>query len=603
MLLSGGVSTAQNPSIGENSKNKTLPQVIVKTRKVEGIEHAERLMQLGEYQRAADLLEVMYEENPGHLGIKNLLVNCYEQIKDYGKLLLFLTRRLATEPPGFSLYRDLGRAYTFAGIPDSAVTFFYMAAEQGFGNERAYASIAEIYHKFGHYQLESKFIDSSRILTRNPRLLADRMGDALAAQREYGMATLEYLTYMERDTLAARIATEKLEAMMRFPESADTVMSILSERIKSQKENKRLLNTYGRLLMEQDRFEEAFTFFKGLDSLGAGMGGEIVHYMRECNRRGRFEYTIKGGQYLLEYKPQSTLINSVHLTMAEAFTAIGKYDNALTAYQAITVDFIRPAHRAEAQLRIGLLYKDHLEDPGKAREYLDRVTKSVPGGRFDVLARLGLADLAIREGGFDSAVSLYQSLQEREIPEEILEQVEFALAECYLFMEDYKEATSRFRQIISRYPRGFYVNDAIQYSLIISETLEAAPQQIDLFASAEYFRYSDRVDSVEYYLTKICRVGIPSLAPISYLRLAQLYQDQKRFDEAVEAVDSLVSLHPESYFLPYGLKLKADVFLPSPETSEEAMELYRELLENYATYPFAAEIRDIIRRQTPADQI
>jgi tetratricopeptide (TPR) repeat protein len=194
-------------------------------------------------------------------------------------------------------------------------------------------------------------------------------------------------------------------------------------------------------------------------------------------------------------------------------------------------------------------------------------------------------------------------LQDIDLPDDIKEQIDFATAEIYLFQENYDEATTRFRQIISRYPRGFYVNDAIQYSLIISETKEDASGHIDLFSSAEYFRYIRQTDSLEYYLTKICRVGIPSLAPISYLGLAQLCYDQNRHEEAVEAIDSLSSGYPQSYFLPYGLKLKADIYLQSPETREEALDLYRQLLEHYANYPFGAEVRDIIRHEVPTDRI
>jgi tetratricopeptide (TPR) repeat protein len=603
MLSTGTALRAQPVQIIQDTLRIDSPQQLSEKTRVDGIERAERLMHLGEYERAADLLEVLYGQYPDHPGIKSMLAACYEQSKNYDMLLSFLRRRMSVERGGFQLYRNMGRAYILSGHPDSAETFFYQAVRQVADNERAYASVASVYHKFGHYRRESDFIDSSRVLTGNPRLLADRMGDALAAQRQYAAATLEYLAYMEQDTLTARVATERLEAMLRFPESTDTVMAILSERIKTQPNNRRLLGTYGRILMDQDQYDDAFVFFRGLDSLSGGQGGEIVYFIRECNIRGQSGKAIEAGQYLLDHKPQSTLINAVRFEMAEAYIATGRYQEALTSYQTVSEDLIRPAHQAEARVKIGYLYKDHLGDLEKAGMFLKGVTSLVPGGRYDLEARFGLADIAVRENNLDSAINLYLFLQEQNLQEEFVEQIEFALAEIYLFRGDYKEAADRFRRIISRYPRGFYVNDAIQYSLIISETLEAAPKQIDLFSSAEYYRYIDRSDSLEYYLTKICRVGIPSLAPVSYLRLAQMYFDQSRFDEATESIDSLELRHPESYFLPYGLKLKADIYLLSPQSREEAMALYRQLLEEYATYPFAAEIRDIIRRETPSDRI
>jgi outer membrane protein assembly factor BamD (BamD/ComL family) len=78
-----------------------------------------------------------------------------------------------------------------------------------------------------------------------------------------------------------------------------------------------------------------------------------------------------------------------------------------------------------------------------------------------------------------------------------------------------------------------------------------------------------------------------------------MYFDQQRLDQAVASADSLISLYPDSYYLPFGLKLKADVFLLSAHTKDQALVIYHTLLEQYGFYPFAAEIRDIIRREAP----
>jgi len=569
----------------------------------EEIDRARRLMQFGEFRRAAQILEEYLEEGPKTPAAHDLLIQCYEQSKQYDKLIAYLKRRLEIQPPSFGLYRDLGKAHITAGMPEAAAPYFFEAVSFGTDRERAFSTIADIYYKSGLYDLERSFIDSARVLAGDTSLMAGKMGDALAARQQFAAATLEFLTYMEKDSITARIGEERIISLMRFPESVDTVMAILFDRISSRKETRQLQKIYGQMLMEQDRFDEAFEFFRRQDSLSEGNGVDILVFMQECTKRRKYEQALRAGDYFLRRHARSSLKNSVNFVMAESFIGVGEYYEALARYETIAGDFIRPAHRAEANLSIGLLYKDYLDDPKKAEEYLNLVIETVPGGSYAVLAQQALADIAIGQRQLDTAIGMLESLLELELPPEIAERVEFTLAETHLFKEDYREANTRFRRIISRYPRGFYVNDAIQYSLIIGETLDEAPKQIDLFSSAEYFRYTQRPDSLEYYLSKICRVGIPSLAPISYVHLARLYADQKRHTEAVAAVDSLMNLYPESYFLPYGLKLKADIFMELPENRDRAMELYRELLSDYPTYPFGAEIREIIRRESPSGRI
>ncbi len=565
----------------------------------EEVDRARRLMQFREYRRAAEVLEEYINSGAKTPLAYDLLIQCYEQSKEYDRLTAFLKKRIEMQPPTFRLYLDLGKALLWAEQPDSATACFFEAVRFADDKERAYAAVADLYYKAGLYDLERRFLDSARAVTGDSTLAADKMGDALAARQRFAEATEEYLIYMGKDSVAARTGEERIISLMRFPESVDTVMAMLADRISSQTGTEQLRKIYAQMLMEQERFDDAFAFFKRQDSLFERNGVDILIFMQECNKRRKYEQSLGAGDYFLQWHARSSLKNAVQFAMAEAYIGTAQYHDALAAYEDIAGDFIRPAHRAEANLSIGLLYKDHLDDPDKAGEFLNTVIATVPGGPYAVAAQQALGEIAIRGRNLDSAITLYASLLDLDLPPETAERVEFALAETYLFKEEYREAAGRFRQIISRYPRGFYVNDAIQYSLIITETLDEAPKQIDLFSSAEYFRYTKRPDSLEYYLSKICRVGIPSLAPLSYVHLAQLYTDQDRFDEAIAAVDSLERLYPGSYFLPYGLKLKADIFMETPGSREEAMTLYRELLSKYPTYPFAAEIRELIRREVP----
>jgi tetratricopeptide (TPR) repeat protein len=602
LLAPLSVPAQQTPDSIRVRQLERLPETMPNN-KPEVIDRIERLMRMRDFDRAATLLELELEKTPHQGIIKSLLSTCYEEAKEYEKLLLFLKQQLETEPPRFPLYRDLGRAYILLGHTDSARVILFRSAEFVTNREGSLATIANIYHKYGLYEYESEFIDSARTLTGNQNLLPDKMGDALAAQKRYGEATLEYLTFMEKDSVAAKQGEEKLISMIRFPESADTVMTLLSNRLRHQSESSRLLNIYGQLLIEQGKFEEAFEFFKGLDSTRDLAGADIMYFMRECNRRHQYEITISAGEYMNEHFPQTTLRNSILFLTGTALTATGHYFEALETYQNIADDRIRPAHSAEAFLKIGQIYNDNLNDINMARENFHKVIRIVPGSRFDIEAKFGMADIFIKEKNFDSAISQFESITQWEVPEEIAEKAEFILAEVYLFKGDYQESVTRYRRLINTFPRGLYINDAIQYSLIISETLEDSPGQMDLFATSEFFRYTQKADSLEYYLTKICKVGIPSLAPISYLYLSRLLRLQERYDEAVAMADSLESQYPESYYLPYGLKVKADIFLVSPGQKELAMDLYRKLLNDYSTYPFAAEIRDIIRREITSGQI
>jgi len=566
-------------------------------------DRARQLIKIGNYAAATDLLELLRSKNQSNPALNDLLASCYEKTDNYEKLLLLLQNRIQSEPPNFLLLRDFGRAHLLSGHTDSARIYFFQAAHLSDGVPGALNYMAVSYDKLGHYELEAEFIDSARIIFDDPYLLAGRMGDALAAQKMFSRATIEYLNYIDSDSLVAREGSDKIIAMIEYPESVDTVMAVLSEKIRQQSNNPQLLNMYGRILLEQDRYDEAYAFFREKDSVENKTGGEILFFMRECNRREKYGYVLEAGNYLIDRHPESGLELNARFSMAEACTALGKYDEALNNYNIILDRFKRTSEKAETRLKIGLLYKDCLGNLEEAKKYLKEVIRAVGRSRYGTEALFGLADLYVKEQKLDSAIVHYDSLLQREMPDDLAEKAEYLLGQACLFKQKYEEATKHFRRLINSYPRGFYVNEAIQYSLILRATLEPSPKHIDLFSSAEYFRYIEQVDSLEYYLTKICRIGLPTLAPRSYLHLADLYCNQKRHNKAVAAIDSLTALYPESYYLPFGLKSKADILWLKGETKERALALYRNLLEKYGTYPFAAEIRDILRRESEINQI
>jgi hypothetical protein len=65
---------------------------------------------------------------------------------------------------------------------------------------------------------------------------------------------------------------------------------------------------------------------------------------------------------------------------------------------------------------------------------------------------------------------------------------------------------------------------------------------------------------------------------------------------ALESIDRLDSAFVDSYYRPYGLKLKADMLAGKAETLDAAKAIYRQLLEQFPNYPFASDIRKRLKQ-------
>jgi tetratricopeptide (TPR) repeat protein len=559
-----------------------------------------RLMRAGSYDHAASYLESLLTKYPDDWQIMNTLQDCYFQGKMFDKLLLFLQRRLEEDEQNFQVLRDLGRTWLQKGQPDSATDYFYKAVTSSGNDASAVAFLASLYSQLGYHSEAVQFIDSLRSLTGKPHMAPLEMGDALSALKKYSPAADEYLVAMNADTAAERDASVKLRELVQYPESSDDVMRTLQSYLKGDSADKKLSRLYGEFLLDKEKYDEAFVYFLNLDDSAAQKGNELHYFMSACADRKKYAPVIRAGERFRSRFPMSPLLQVTQFMLAEAYTKEGQYHDALDTYERIAGMSVNERDLAEINLKMGLIYKDNMRDFDRAWQHLAMVKNIYPSGPAAEVATLEQGEILIYQREFDSALTIFTKLDSlKQMPDELAEAISYAIAEIKLFQKKFEEASGRLKGIIARYPRGFFVNDAVNLTLVIDETLQEAPDKIGLLASVEYFDYVDNDDSLEFYLQKITEDKIETLAPVSYLRLARLYYKQGRFKETLSSVEKLTQEYAESYFLPFGLKIKADVLIKSSETKEAAVKIYQDLLEKYPTYPFSAEIRDILRKELP----
>ena len=131
--------------------------------------------------------------------------------------------------------------------------------------------------------------------------------------------------------------------------------------------------------------------------------------------------------------------------------------------------------------------------------------------------------------------------------------------------------------------------------LLLIEKAEQSPRLLRLYSEAVKFELQREVDSTENRLTSLADNQNRALADVALYRLMALKLEKPDTTAALTVINRLEEEFPESYYLPYGLKIKADIILTDPDTALEAQKLYRSLLKQYPNYPFSSEVRNKLR--------
>jgi outer membrane protein assembly factor BamD (BamD/ComL family) len=158
------------------------------------------------------------------------------------------------------------------------------------------------------------------------------------------------------------------------------------------------------------------------------------------------------------------------------------------------------------------------------------------------------------------------------------------------------------KKLMVDYPNGFYINDAVQLLMALDDA-EGASDLLSMYANA--LRCSEQFawDSARQWFDRLTLTENRALADDALNRMMQISLNVGDTSATLEAIERLTSGYADSYFSPYGLKIKADLLMAGQGTPQQAKEIYRQLLEQYPNYPFAAEVRKKLRQMETDSKI
>ena len=338
-------------------------------------------------------------------------------------------------------------------------------------------------------------------------------------------------------------------------------------------------------------------------------------------------------------------------TAASIALARGRKADALRHYEALATEAEKPALRAEATVRAGLIATD-LQPPekgkidkamgDKAMALLTRGRSMPEAGRWRTLAQVGLLRLEYQSGQYAQLLADYKKVQ-AQIPDEAQAELMLLAANSQRQLGHAAEAEASYREIIekhsereegkdARYQRliNIYNSDpstvppevdeflasnptterADQAKLLKAEALykqqnyeRAAPIYAELRASqlapklrAEcayklgwcYLQLKDLAGTVEAFNYFVQAFPDNPQAPSAYAQRALAYQQDKNYDAALSDWNVVLTKYPSAREREQGLQNKA-LILGQQQNAKGMSDTFRQLLKEFPKSAAAAQ--------------
>ena len=331
------------------------------------------------------------------------------------------------------------------------------------------------------------------------------------------------------------------------------------------------------------------------------------------------------------------------LAAASILSARGKKTDALKQYEALANETQKPALKAEAAVRGGMIALDLVQaEKGKidkamadkAASLLQKGRTLPEAGKFRAIAQVGLRRLQYQSGQYAQLLADYKKEQEK-LPEAGQAEVMLLAANSERQLGHAKEAEDIYRQIIAKYRDREEAKDAAyqrliniynsdppallaevdeflksnptaeradQAKLLKAETLykqqnyaEAAPIYAELRAS----QLSPKLRAESAYKLGLCCVQLKNIsgiveaftyyvqafpdnppAPAALAQRALAYEQDKNYGAALSDLNTILTKYPGAHEREAALQLKA-LILGQQENAKGMAETFRQLLKEF----------------------
>lgn len=542
----------------------------------------------GEFEKAVVFYEKLVEKNPRRTEYVQDLVACYQQLERYSDAENFLKERLQDRSPYPTLIIDLGYNHGLQEQEEFAVSYYEEALDIIDQNPNYGYALGLQFQKYSLLDWAIKAFEKSMRL--NPAL--DFNYQLARIYGEQGNVEAMYTAYLNLVSDGKTSKSNILRSIDDFiSENPEDTNNIVLKKLLLQRAQKNPDIVWNEMLswlfVQQKQYSSAFrqekAIFKRmegnstarLENLGnLSLEDEETEVAREI-----FDYIINNASNEI-----TKLDAELNLIDIDLLTANG---NALNAIQKKYEELIEVHGYKTQTLQLQVAYANFLtfkkNEPQPAETLLKNSLELPMNERGTAYLKLALGDILVYDKKFNEALIYFSQIQQKLKNDVLGQDARFKVAQTSFYKGDFDWALTQLKVLRSSTSQ-LIANDAMQLSLLISDnSLEDSTQTaLKKYARADFLAYQNKTNDAITQLEDILENHKgEKIEDEALLRQAQLYESQKKYEEAQFNYQKIITFYPNGILADDAYFGLAELYRKVFNEPERAKEHYEKIIYNY----------------------
>lgn len=563
----------------------------------------------GEFDKALDLYEKLFDHNPDELNYYQHYLECLLNTKDF-KTAEKLAKKQAKRNPQELQYRvDVGRVYKSADEKDKAKKEFEAIINSLPADQNQVINLARYFLDLGETDFAMKTYLRGRKLVGEQYGFNFEIAELYNQKGDFENMILEYLSVLEINNSYLQSVQNALQTSIGEDEGGKKnklLKTQLLKKIQANPANSVFSEMLIWLYVQEKDFESAFIQTKALEKRQHQDGSRILALSTLARSNKDYDVAVKCYQYLIDQGKSSGNYLNAKMELVSTLTTKITENPAYTKTDLVLLEknyesTIAELGKSPATLSLlkgwAHLEAFYLNNPDSAIALLDEVI-SFPRAEPKAIAecKLELADILLFTGEIWETTLLYSQVEKAFKEEPIGQEAKFRNAKLSYYHGDFEWSRAQL-DVLKSATAKLIANDALDLSLLISDnTVDSNYVPLQMYARADLLLYQNK-DSLALLALDSLSKQFPT-HPIDDEILFKKYQiefKKAKFESAAALLQEIREKYASDILGDDADFKLAELYQYQFKNLEKAKELYQEILTNYPGSLYTVEARKRFR--------
>lgn len=605
LLLFFLLALALSAGFGQNNQRSQEEQL--------GIQY----FQNGEFEKAAPMFEKVYNANPNSY----IYYYYYQTLLQLGnfKEAEKVVKKQQKKFPTTQRYKiDLGFVYESAGEQEKADQVYNDAIKEMPAKEPNIRELANAFLARKQYSYAITTLERGRKLLNNQMLFINELTNVYIQTNRTDLVVEEALRLVSDDVQGKVPDVQKIiQNLLATDEDKQKYEVVKNVLLRKTQENPG--NVCYEIILQwvyqlDKNYDDALVLAKAIDRKLKGDGQRVFALAKDANRDKSYDAAIEALNYIIAKGEDNTYYTNAKFLLLDV-----KYDKLSATSPVDKAEATQLASEFATQLQeYGLhegtsewtrkyahLLAFYIDKPEEAKTLLN---EAIQNANRDVkersLYKTDLADIELYMGDVWEA-TLHYSQVDKDLPADIIGQnAKFKNAKLSFYIGEFEWAKSQL-DVLRAATSKLIANDAMYFSLLISDNEEETDEDVGLFADtnetnqplryyakADFLIFQNKDEEADKMLDSVLIVSpYGKLADDVYYQKAKLAIKRKDYLGAEQLLGKILSSYSYDLLADDATFMTAELYDYYLKDTGKAMEYYQKLLKEYPDSLYTVDAR------------